>query len=141
MRQPAKRGITDARAPPRTGTPGTGRAYLDPCQLMLAPTRMVAAPEPCTERNELPMQDERNEMNPTEDVVAQRAIVLQVLREDHVKPWTRAELESEIYDIEPLAISDALAALNADGVVNIAGEQVRASRAARRMDALGMVSI
>ena len=87
------------------------------------------------------MQDERNEMNMTEDVVAQRAIVLQVLRADHVEPWTRAELESEIYDIEPLAISDALVALHADGVVDIAGEQVRASRASRRMDALGMVSI
>jgi DNA-binding HxlR family transcriptional regulator len=87
------------------------------------------------------MQDERNEINPTEDVVAQRAIVLQVLRQDHVEPWTRAELESEIYDIEPLAISDALAALDADGVVDIAGEQVRASRAAWRLDALGMVSI
>jgi DNA-binding HxlR family transcriptional regulator len=87
------------------------------------------------------MQDERNEMNPIEDVVAQRAIVLQVLRQDHVEPWTRAELESEIYDIEPLTISDALAALDADGVVDIAGEQVRASRAAWRLDALGMVSI
>lgn len=87
------------------------------------------------------MQDERNEMNMTEDVVAQRAIVLQVLRPDHVEPWTRAELESEIYDIEPLAISDALALLDADGVVNVAGEEVRASRAARRLDALGMVSI
>jgi len=87
------------------------------------------------------MQEERNEINPTEDEVAQRAIVLQVLRQDHVEPWTRAELESEIYDIEPLAISDALAALDADGVVDIAGEQVRASRAAWRLDALGMVSI
>lgn len=87
------------------------------------------------------MQDERNEMNMTEDVVAQRAIVLQVLRPDHAEPWTCAELESEIYDIEPFAISDALAVLDSDGVVHVAGEQVRASRAARRMDALGMVSI
>jgi hypothetical protein len=87
------------------------------------------------------MQDERNEMNMTEDMVAQRAIMLQVLRADHVEPWTRAELESEIYDIEPLAISDALAVLDTDGVVHVKGEEVRASRAAQRMDALGMVSI
>jgi hypothetical protein len=87
------------------------------------------------------MQDERNEMNMTEDVVAQRAIVLQVLRADHVEPWTRAELESEIYDIEPVEINDALAVLHADGVIAVAGEQVSASRAARRLDALGMVSI
>src|SRR4029077_10332430 len=40
-------------------------------------------------KEQLPMQDERNEMNMTEDVVAQRAIVLQVLREDHTEPWTR----------------------------------------------------
>jgi DNA-binding HxlR family transcriptional regulator len=87
------------------------------------------------------MQDERNAMHMTEGEVAQRAIVMQVLREDHTEPWTRAELESEIYDIEPLAISDALATLEAEGVVNTEGERVQASRCAWRLDALGMVSI
>jgi DNA-binding HxlR family transcriptional regulator len=87
------------------------------------------------------MQDERNAISPDEDEIAQRAIVMQVLREDHTEPWTRAELESEIYDIEPMAISDALAALEAEGVLDTQGEQVQASRCAWRLDALGMVSI
>lgn len=73
--------------------------------------------------------------------VAERAIVLQVLREDCDERWSRAALESEIYDIQPLAISEALERLREVGVVHVAGELVWASRCARRLDALGMISI
>ncbi len=38
---------------------------------------------------------------PTDQGTAQRAIVLQVLRDDHEPRWTRAELRAEIYDIKP----------------------------------------
>jgi hypothetical protein len=63
---------------------------------------------------------------------------LQVLRDDHLERWTRGELER---DIEPEAIQAALVRLEAEGVVVVEGEQVRVSRAPRRMDALGLVSV
>ncbi len=87
------------------------------------------------------MPANRNDMNLAEEEIAQRAIILQVLRDDHTETWSRAELESEIYGIEPLAISDALATLEAEGVVNVTGEQVRASRATWHLDTLGMIAI
>jgi hypothetical protein len=71
----------------------------------------------------------------------ERAIVLQVLRDDHAAQWSRAELETELHDIEPLAINDALERLKASAVVHLDGEHVRASRCARHMDELGMVNV
>jgi hypothetical protein len=100
-----------------------------------------ATPGPCTERAVLPMRSEGNGCELRDDEVAERAIVLQVLRDDCDQRWPRAELESEIYDIDPLAISDALERLREEGVVHLAGELVWASRCARRLDALGMISI
>jgi DNA-binding HxlR family transcriptional regulator len=76
-----------------------------------------------------------------DDDVAQRAIVLQVLRDDHDERWSREQLEREIYDIEPQAIAEALERLRQEGVVHLSGQMVWASRAAFRLDALGMVSI
>jgi hypothetical protein len=71
----------------------------------------------------------------------ERAILLQVLRDDHTERWSRAELETELHDIEPLAINDALERLKASAVVHLEGEQVCASRCMRHIGGLGMVSI
>ena len=87
------------------------------------------------------MRSERSGCELKDDEIAERAIVLQVLRDDRDERWARAELEGEIYDIEPLAISEALERLREAGVVHLAGEQVWASRCARHLDLLGMVSI
>lgn len=85
------------------------------------------------------MQLEPNEIKMTlDDLIAQRAIIWQVTREDHPRGWTRAELESEIHEVEPQTISKAFAELKAEGVVEIKGKQVRRSRATRRLDLLGM---
>lgn len=73
--------------------------------------------------------------------VAERAIVLQVLRYDHPARWTRAELTAEVYDIEPGAIRMALRRLERHGVVCLEGKEVWASKCALRLDMLGMVSI
>jgi hypothetical protein len=73
--------------------------------------------------------------------VAERAVILQVLRDDRNERWSRSELEREIYDIDPSAIADALARLSEIGIVHIAGELVWAGRGARRLDQLGMISI
>jgi hypothetical protein len=64
-----------------------------------------------------------------------RAIVLQVLRDDHPERWPRAGLEVEVSELD--AVSDALARLEAEGVVVLYGESVSTSRCARRLDAPG----
>ncbi|HEV3071116.1 MAG TPA: hypothetical protein VGY76_06805 [Solirubrobacteraceae bacterium] len=87
------------------------------------------------------MRSEGSGCKPKDGEVAERAIVLQVLRTDRDERWTRVELEGEIYDIEPLAISEALERLREVGVVHLSGELVWSSRCARHLDALGMISI
>jgi len=73
--------------------------------------------------------------------IAERAIVMQILRDDHPQPWPRAELEREVSDIEPLLIGDALAQLHAEVVVVVEGEQVQASRCARYLDTLELIAV
>jgi hypothetical protein len=80
------------------------------------------------------MQAKRND--PT---MAQRAIVFQILRDDHDERWSRAELEREVSDVEPLVVNDALALLEGTGVVD--GEIVQASPCARHLDTLGLLSV
>lgn len=87
------------------------------------------------------MPEKRSSWDPNDGEVTQRAIVLQVLREDHDERWTRTELEAEILDIDPATINDALTRLHAEGIVHLHGEHVQASRAALHLDDLGMVSI
>jgi hypothetical protein len=87
------------------------------------------------------MPGERSSNPPSGPDTAERAIVLQVLREDHDERWSRAELEREIFDIPPSEIADALERLRQEGVVDLSGDLVWASRCAQRLDALGMVSI
>ena len=74
-------------------------------------------------------------------LMAQHVIVLQVLRDDHLGPWTRAELEQDSPDLDLRAVRDGLARLAAEGVVILDREHVEASRCARHLDALGLVAI
>jgi hypothetical protein len=88
------------------------------------------------------MTDEQQEQRGwMDEVQVERAIVLQALRDDHPERWTRAELEAEIFDFPPVIVDEALVRLEAEGVVILDGENVEASRCARRMDALELVSI
>ncbi len=88
------------------------------------------------------MTDEQQEQRGwMDEVQVERAIVLQVLRDDHPECWTRAELEAEVFDFAPVVVNEALVRLEAEGVVILDGENVEASRCARRMDALELVSI
>lgn len=73
--------------------------------------------------------------------MVERAIVLQLLRDDHEERWVRAELAREISDFEPAALDEALALLERDGVLHLEEGSVRASRAARRLDELELISI
>lgn len=73
--------------------------------------------------------------------VAERAILLQVLRDDHDVRWSLAELEAEATDVAPMALRDALERLERHGLVVICGEYVLASRSALHLDKLGMVGV
>jgi len=87
------------------------------------------------------MHDQSSDTPWSDPWTAERAIVLQVLREDKDPRWTLAELQAEAYDMDPTALGDALHRLGRHGIVVAYGEAVVASRAALHMDALGMVSI
>ncbi len=73
--------------------------------------------------------------------MVERTIVLQVLRDDHGERWARAELAREIPDFEPAVLDEALAELAQDGVLCREGHMVWASRAARRLEDLELISI
>ena len=72
---------------------------------------------------------------------AERAVVLQVLRDAHPERWTLKELTQEIEDMPAEIVGDAMRHLGGVGVVVLDGEPCKASSAARRIDALGLISI
>ncbi len=67
-------------------------------------------------------------------LVVEQAIMALLLSGEHAGIWMCAEVEREIDG--SLAVQDALVALHAGGLVNLHGELVIPSRAARRMDEL-----
>jgi hypothetical protein len=73
--------------------------------------------------------------------IAERAIVLQVLRADRDPRWTLPDLHAEAYDIDRPVLAAALGRLKRHGVVMACGDAVVASRCAVHLDDLGMVSI
>jgi hypothetical protein len=74
--------------------------------------------------------------------MAQRAIILQVLREDHDPLWTRSELRGEVADLHRRAFNLALDLLGGDDCILFDGKQgVRASTPIRRLDELELISI
>jgi len=72
---------------------------------------------------------------------AQRAVVLQLLRDDRPERWSRADLERELADMPLLAIDRAVVSLAENEVVRVCGNTLSASRASLRLDALGLISV
>ncbi|MGH2902791.1 MAG: hypothetical protein ACRDK7_04300 [Solirubrobacteraceae bacterium] len=72
---------------------------------------------------------------------AQRALILQLLRDDHERRWCRAELERQLDDIAPIEISDALEGLARAEAVRLDGDAVYASPCARHMSALELIGV
>lgn len=70
----------------------------------------------------------------------ERTIVLQLLRGDHDQRWSRAELGAAIDADEPI-VAAALGRLTEEGVLCLAEDAVWASRAARRLDGLGLICV
>jgi DNA-binding HxlR family transcriptional regulator len=72
---------------------------------------------------------------------AERAVVLQLLRDDHDERWSYAELQAAVSDLEPSALTSALERLEQHGVVARRDEYVLASRCSRRLDDLSLVGV
>jgi hypothetical protein len=88
------------------------------------------------------MQGQPEDLERSRDLwMVERAIVLQVLREDHEERWPRAELGEEISDFAPAVLDEALACLEHEGVVHSEEGLVWAARAARHLDELELISI
>ena len=81
------------------------------------------------------MQPERSEIEPI--AIAEEAVMM-VLLDDCRDPWTRAELQRMIGSrvCSEHDVSDAIGHLHGSGLVNVTGELITATRAARRMDEL-----
>jgi len=75
------------------------------------------------------------------DPGTERVVLFVLLRSEHPQCWSRLELERDLYDVDPDAIRGSLSSLAAVGVVSLDGEQVQASPAARRIDALDMICV
>jgi biotin operon repressor len=86
------------------------------------------------------MQDPSNQDRGTGSPLVEELVVLQVLRDDRTDGCSITELHKEI-GFEREDITEAVDSLKDAGVVVLDGEQVRASRAAKRIDALGMICI
>jgi hypothetical protein len=70
----------------------------------------------------------------------ERAIVLLLLADGHPQAWSRGHLTAELL-ADPPTLERALDRLAQAGVVDLAGAGARASRAARRIDELGLIGI
>lgn len=86
---------------------------------------------------------EQSSGTPWNDAVwmAERAVMLQVLRTDRDLRWSLAELQAEVDDLDPRALGVAFDRLRVEGLLVDCGDGVVASRAAFHLDGLGMVSI
>lgn len=87
------------------------------------------------------MQDQRNHVRDDRDARVERAVVLLLLRDDGPESWSHADIEIELGPYSPLAVNDALARLEAEGVVEVSGEVAQASRATMRLDALKLICV
>jgi hypothetical protein len=70
----------------------------------------------------------------------ERAIVLQLLRDDRDETWSREELLSELGG-DLATLEQALERLHGRGVLKLAGVEVSASEAARSLNELGLIGI
>lgn len=97
--------------------------------------------EPHEQRQEEEWDKQRITEEELHACMAGRAIVLQVLRDDHEEWWTQTELLKEVDDIDPVIVNAELSRLAGEGAVLIDGERVKASPCARCLDALGLMAI
>lgn len=76
-----------------------------------------------------------------DDAGLERAIILQLLRDDHERMWSREQLSAELASDRAEVIEEALGRLEKEGVVGVSDQAVWASSAARRLDVLGLIGV
>ncbi len=75
------------------------------------------------------------------DSLVERAIVLQVLREDHRARWSDKQIERAIPDFKSEAIRKAIVRLEAGSVIYCLDEFIGASRCTQYLDSLELIGI
>jgi hypothetical protein len=81
-------------------------------------------------------------VSPSRDLlIAQRAIVTQLLRDDHDRHWTPAELRREVSDLTRYRFAQALDFLEGNEVVHRDEHSISASLCARALDELELIGI
>jgi hypothetical protein len=71
----------------------------------------------------------------------ERAIVLQLLSDEHHTRWSYSELTLVLADLPPADVREAILRLDADGVLERRGERIWASRPTRRLDELALIAV
>jgi hypothetical protein len=84
---------------------------------------------------------QHRQMRKREAHTVERAIVLQVLRDDRDERWTPAELIEEVSDLRPEVVREGVCRLECEGVLARMEDWVLASRAACRLDELELIGI
>jgi hypothetical protein len=88
-----------------------------------------------TDRTDSSLADEHTADPVTHKPATEAAIMGLLLSGGHAGIWTRSEIELES-SASPLDVQDALAALQASGLIHLHDELVTPTRAAQRMDEL-----
>jgi hypothetical protein len=71
----------------------------------------------------------------------QRIIIHQLLRDDHTERWTPKQLQRVFSDIEPEVIAEAVAEMEEAGVAWRLDNYIGASRCARHLFSLDLITI
>lgn len=86
------------------------------------------------------MRHNRTQVGSDEHRRLERAIVLELLSEDHDERWPREELAASLR-ADRSTFDAAVEGLSDEGVVLLDGEDVLASPCARRIDALELIGV
>jgi hypothetical protein len=73
--------------------------------------------------------------------MAERAIALQLLRDDHPGNWSRLQLEEALDDISPEAINEAIKRLTASRVIWRLDPLFGTTPCTRHLDSLGLIGV
>jgi hypothetical protein len=87
------------------------------------------------------MRQQRIASSPPAVQKAERAILFQLLRDDHAECWERPELEEELSDIPSADFAAGLDRLREQRIAYLLKGRVWAACCARYLDSLGVVSI
>jgi len=87
------------------------------------------------------MQAQPNQVLSDDERQLQRLIVLQLLRDDRDERWSRRQLALKLLHVGPAPLNAALASLTDVGIIHTDLEFAWASRAARRLDQIGLICL